>query len=390
GTAVQKILLSAQIALTLALVVASGLFTSSIQHVYEENLGVGIRGLSESSLSPLAGGYGGWAPGPYYHQLLQKIQNLPDVQSASLGNFAPFWTMPFEEPVAMIEGASGQTEVQAQPILITDQFVRTLGLRLLEGDGFRASEEQSSEPVALISEPLARRLGGQRVIGSHIRVGTGEQFQHLKVTGIISNAQFSLVNPEDTEASIVYLNFWRYPTGYPWVFVKTISGLPISSKILRAAVHSLGREYVERYSTAAVEKDSALVENRLLAYLSSAFALLGLCLAAVGLFGLLSYHVVSRTNEIGVRMALGAARSQIRSLVVHQVVRVVLAGIVGGSLMLAGIGPLIRSFVYGIGVYDWRLLCLAILILLLTSILAAWIPAQRAASVEPLAALRHN
>jgi ABC-type antimicrobial peptide transport system permease subunit len=89
-------------------------------------------------------------------------------------------------------------------------------------------------------------------------------------------------------------------------------------------------------------------------------------------------------------MALGAERAQIRSLVIRQIVRVVLAGIIGGSLVIVATGPLIRNFVCGIGVYDWRLLCLAILILLLTSILAAWIPAQRAASVEPLDALRHN
>jgi ABC-type lipoprotein release transport system permease subunit len=87
---------------------------------------------------------------------------------------------------------------------------------------------------------------------------------------------------------------------------------------------------------------------------------------------------------------LGAECAQIRSLVVRQIVRVVLPGIAGGSLIIVATGPMIRNFVYGIGVYDWRLLCLAILILLLTSILAAWIPAQRAASVEPLTALRHN
>jgi ABC-type antimicrobial peptide transport system permease subunit len=212
----------------------------------------------------------------------------------------------------------------------------------------------------------------------------------LKIIGIVSNAQFSLVNPEQTEASVVYVNFWQHPHGYPSLLVKTASGLPIPPRMLRDAVHSFGREFVERYSTAAQEKDSALVENRLLAYLSTAFAALGLCLAAVGLFGLLSYQVISRTNEIGVRMALGAERAQIRSLVVRQIVRVVLAGIAGGALIIIATGPMIRNFVYGIGVYDWRLLCLAILVLLLTSILAAWIPAQRAASVEPLTALRHN
>ncbi len=386
----QQVLLSLQIALTLGLVVCSGLFTSSIQHIYKQDLGVDTRGLSESSLSPLAAGYGRLPLAPYYRELLQRIESLPDVRSATIADFAPYWSISPQRSVTTVEGNQSSIEILAWPMLVTDQFASTLGLRLIAGNSFSAEDDKSTEALAIVSEPLAKLLGGERLIGQHIRLGTTPEYQKLKVIGIVSNAQMSLVDPEETQMPAVYLSYWQHPQGYGWLLVKTASGVPMAPNALRGVVQPLGREYVERYSTAAQEKDNALVENRLLAYLSIAFAVLGLALAAVGLFALLSYRVISRTGEIGIRMALGAERSQVRCMILRQILGVVVTGILGGVGVTVLAGPIFRNLVFGIGVYDFKLLATAIAVLVATAILAAWIPAQRAASVDPLTALRQE
>ncbi len=133
-----------------------------------------------------------------------------------------------------------------------------------------------------------------------------------------------------------------------------------------------------------------MIEERLLAWLSGAFGLLALALAATGLFGLLSYHVASRTGEIGLRMALGAQGGQIQALIVRQIAPVVAIGIFGGLALALLTGKLIASLVYGVDVRDARMLGASVLVLLLTALAAAWIPARRASAISPLAALRQE
>ena len=138
------------------------------------------------------------------------------------------------------------------------------------------------------------------------------------------------------------------------------------------------------------QKDEALIENRWLAYLSTAFGALALMLAATGLFGLLTFHVAGRTAEIGIRMALGAEPWEIHWLVLRQLMPVMAAGTVAGVGLTLVMGKVAAGLVYGVGTHDPRLIGLSLVVLTMTAILAAWIPARRASAVDPLVALRHN
>jgi ABC-type antimicrobial peptide transport system permease subunit len=230
------------------------------------------------------------------------------------------------------------------------------------------------------------------VLGRHIRLGTSADYRSLVVRGVVSDAQADLSETEQTKPPSVYLDRWQYPqsiAGYPVMLLKTAGGmLPIGK--VRQAVDRLGREYIDRARSLDSEKDGALVEDRVMAYLSAAFGVLALALAATGLFGLLSYHVANRTGEIGIRMALGARSVQIQWLVVRQIGGLLLGGSAAGvALSLLG-GKAIAKMLFGVRPGDVRLLAGALAVLAATALVAAWLPARRAASVDPLAALRHE
>jgi putative ABC transport system permease protein len=210
--------------------------------------------------------------------------------------------------------------------------------------------------------------------------------------GVVGNAQFSLENPDDVKPLTVYVNWWQHPDRqrYPVLLVKSTTDAAPPPAALRRVVQSREREYVEHYVTLESAKDSALIENRLLAWLSAAFGMLALLLAATGLFGLLSYHVASRTSEIGIRMALGAERAGIHALVLRQIAPVMAAGMLGGLALTLSAGRILSGLVFGLSVYDPRLLALSIAALTATAAMAAWLPARRAAAVDPLVALRHE
>jgi ABC-type antimicrobial peptide transport system permease subunit len=201
----------------------------------------------------------------------------------------------------------------------------------------------------------------------------------------------NLAHPEELAPLTVYLNMWQHPDrqGYPVLLIKTASN-HLNVEALRKIVNSHGREYVDRVRTISEEKDGALMENKLLAYLSEAFSGLALAMAATGLFGVLSYYVASRTNEIGLRMALGAKRLQIQWMVVGQVARVLVIGIGAGLLCSLIVARTIRNLLFGVRGNDPIPVVLACAVLGLTCLCAAWLPARRASRVDPILALRHD
>lgn len=389
GTRKQKILLAFQVALTLALVTGSGRFTASARHLYGMSLGLRGSGVAEAMLAPVAGGYATLPTGAYHREMLEQIELLPGVSSAGLADFAPFWNGLHPDTVSGVEDTRLSGDMRAQCIAISERFFETLGMPLIAGVGFRRDD---AEPVAIVSESVARLFGVSPPIGQHIRVGEGEAYQRLRIVGVVGNAQFSLENPDDVKPLTVYVNLWQHPERqrYPVVLVKSTTDVPVPPAALRRVVQSRGREYVEHYVTMESAKDDALIENRLLAWLSGAFGILALLLAATGLFGLLSYHVASRTGEIGIRMALGAERAGIHALVLRQVAWVMTAGAVGGIVLSMLTGRILSGLVYGVSVYDPRLPALSVTVMGVTALVAAWIPARRAAAVDPLVALRQE
>jgi len=385
----QKALLGTQIALTLAFVTASALFAASVKNMYSIDFGIDTRNLWEMELADRPNNFD---LANHNRDLLQQIESLPDVRSASLTDMIPFYSYDVRDPVGLVENARSDGEVQARNFGVSDNFFGTLGAKIVAGEDFRSNDSKDSEPTAILSESLARHFGTPRdLIGHHVRVGNEAGYQRLKVIGIASDADLNLANLDDKKPFTVYLNFWQHRDlqGNPVVLIKT-RGDTLPSAQIRRIVRQKGYEYVARVTTIGSEIDNALVENRLVAYLSGVFGALALAMAAVGLFGLLSYQVANRTGEIGIRVALGARRPQIQWLVLRQIVKLLVCGSLAGLALALVAGKVMAGLLYGVSAYDAPLLLFSIAVLAATAMIAAWIPIQRASAIDPFVALRHE
>ena len=390
---VQKILIAAQIALTLALAAGGDLLGSSLRWLYNLDLGVNTSHVWDAMLASRPEGYSNFAPGPYYRELVRQVETIPGIRSVVLADFVPFLNSMYQQPVTGIDSAAPEREVQARIGKVTDGFFSMMGMRIEEGKDFRREAPTGAEPEAIVNEALARHLGGARtLIGRHIRVGTSPEYQRMKVVAVVSNAQLDLSDPLQGPPMTVYIDSWQHPSaqaGYPVLLLKTTDG-SLPAEMLRRVVDREGREYVERARSLDAEKDGALVENRVMAYLAGAFATLALALAATGLFGLLSYQAASRTSEIGIRMALGARPGQIQWMMVRQISGLMGAGLAAGVALALIEGRAITGLLFGVHPSDPVLLALPVITLAVTALAAAWVPARRSALLDPVAALRHE
>jgi len=381
----QRVLIAAQVAFTLALVSACGVCASSFASLLRLPLGLDLEGLGEGPLSPLPGGYGMAELAPYYTNFLHRVSLVPGVQSASLSSFALYWHKLYPE---LVLAAGGTRELRAQTIRVTDGYFRTVGVSLRAGEDFARDHAQ---PEAIVSESIAKLLGGN-VLGEEILVGETGAAKRYRVVGVAPTMRISMEDPRDSSPLAVYLNMWQDPKEqrYPVLYVRGAGGRPPDARALAAAVQSLGREYLDEFRPLASIRDESIAEDRVLAYLAAVFGFLGLLLAAIGLFAILSGYVAGRTSEIGVRMALGANPARICGLVLRQVGAVMSVGIGAGVGVALAAGSVLASATYGLSPRNPLLLAASAGLLILTGLAAALLPAKRAARIQPLVALRQD
>jgi predicted permease len=385
GARTQKALIAIQVAFTLALVAAGGAFASSFQRLVGLPLGLRIEDTAEAMLSPVPGGYRLSDPGAYYASLLETVGTLPGIRSASLTTFALYWYRLQQDPVRAADG-NGQT--RAQTIRVSHGYFRSLGAQLLAGEDFRP---ESREPEAIVSETAAAELGGG-MPGRSIVLGEGSSAKRYRVIGVAPAMTISMADVRESRAPVVYLNFWqeRSQQRYPVLLVQGANGRPPDRQTIARALDSRGVEYVQEYLPLEEARDQSIVEDRLLAYLTSAFGALALGLAAIGLFAILSCYVSRRTGEFGVRIALGANAADLRRLVLRQIGAVLAVGVAVGLGLAVAAGKAVGAIAYGVAPGDPLLLGLAVGLVLAAALGAAWIPARRAASIQPVEALRRD
>jgi predicted permease len=389
----QKLLLAVQLALTLLLVNCAAVLGRSFDKVNSIDLGIRTDGVYQATLAPTnARDANRDSPRAYYDELLSALADLPIVRAAALSNCAPLWTGESVETVKATDAKQNVSDLRAQVVLVSESFFSVLGIPILSGEPFHRTASDSKEPTTIVSASLAALIGEGRVLGRHIEIGDEGHTEEVKIVGVARNARLSLEHPNSDSQLIIYLNVWQQLDSLrtPVLLMSTAHGAVLPVSEVEQTVAARGRHYVEGYTSLMGAKDEALIENRVLAFLSRAFAAFTLVLAATGVFGILSYYVAGRTREIGVRIALGGTPSGIRNLIFHQVSPLVLFGSLVGIGLTFAAGRFIASMLFGITAYDPLSLAMCLLILLLTVALAAWIPARRATLVDPLVALRQE
>ena len=390
--ALRSVLVVSQIALSLVVLSCAGLFLKSLRNAGTIDPGFETRRVLLGTFDVALLGYSEDRGRAFYRDLVERVTALPGVVSASLAENLPLDDNWNDVGPIVAEGqpypADGRG-IAAEFSVIAPGLARTLGVPLLRGRDFDEHDDADAPAVALINEALAEHLWpGQDPIGRRLRIGLPDA-PLRQVVGVVGDIKYRTLG----EGARPFV--WR-PVAQTYrsqmsILVRTSAHPAGLIEPVRRAVRALDPALpVYGLKTMATHMGHALWWTRMGATLSATFGGLALLLAAVGLYGVVSYSVAQRTREIGIRMALGARRADVLRLVVGQGMLLVLAGTAAGLLAALAAGRVVSSLLYDVGAFEPLTLLSIAAILCGASLLATWLPARRAARVDPMVALRHE
>jgi predicted permease len=382
-------LVAAQVALSLGLLFCASLLVENLVRLQQRPLGYETTGLRWARLEPIFGAPRAYDFDTYAHSLVSKVQELPHIESAALAVGFPTTEVRFTTAQFPIERADTASVASTRGMMdrVSPRFFKTAGIALLSGREFEWSDTAKSPPIAVITEPLANRLFPEGdAVGRQIRV-PGRKPQDLTVVGVARD--FSPGDPRITDVPRIYVPMMQEPgTAIAPVLLMRAR----SDRGLLAAVSSimtpLGRHELSRVASIAEQTDRFLTQERLLAAIGFAFALLGTIVGALGLFALLAHTVVKRTREIGLRMALGANRRAICTVIAAEGLWTVLIGIAVGAPIAVAAGMALRALLFEGSPFNARAFVLSIGFTLAAGVIAASLPLIQAMRTEPARALR--
>ena len=387
--ALRRVLVGAEVALALVLLSGSGLLLRSFARLVGDRPGFDTSGALVADLALPGTRYGNSSARlAFYDGLLDRLRALPGVESVAATNTPPLSWGPNGALVA--EDRPGETG-QAHYRVISGDYFRALGVLLANGRSFQASDDSIAPHVAVINETFARQMWpGRDALGKRIRFLGMDQHNDvwLTVVGIARDArQIALDAPPVPE---VYVSYRQRPerTGAMSMVVRTSVAPQSVAASVRAAVREQGSEVPVTIATMEERVARSVADRRFVMLVLTAFGGVALLLAAVGIYGVLSYSVARRTKEIGVRVALGARSTTVLGMVVGDSMRPVLWGTALGILGTIAVSRVLRGLVYGVGVTDPVAFGVATATLIVVALIASWIPAWRASKVDPIIALR--
>jgi predicted permease len=282
-------------------------------------------------------------------------------------------------------------DIAVRQNVVGDGYFETMQIPLIAGRTFGSQDTSTSQHVAVISEHVAKTLfpAGSNPIGMHFGLGSHKPEDDYLVIGIVKDAKMGSLN--EKPKNINYLSYRQRTWGFGDFEVRYTGDFNAISATVQQAIKSIDRNVrIVHVTTLDEQVARTMTSNRLVAQLSAFFGLLAVFLSCIGIYGLMSYVVSRRTNEIGIRMALGAERSNVRNLVLREIAILVAIGIaIGIPSALAG-DRLVSKMLYGLTGTDPLSLAAATLILLTVALLAGYIPARRASRVDPMVALRYE
>ncbi len=384
-------LVTAQIALSVMLLVSAGLFIRSLRNVTREELGLRVDQLVTFAISPVRNGYKPPQSRELFARVRTELATLPGVTGVTTARVPVLAGNNWNNDVSVQGFERGpDTDAGASFNAVAPGYFRTLGVALVAGREFTEADRLGAPKVAIVNEAFARKFGlGRDAVGKRMARGDTAALD-IEIVGLIPDIKYSEV--KDPAPPLFALPVLQDSVvGSVTVYVRT-SGAP--EQLLRAIPGVIKRLDpnlpVEELKTMPQQVRENTFLDRMISTLSASFAVVATLLAAVGLYGVLAYTVAQRTREIGVRMALGADARRVRGLVLRQVATMVGVGSVVGVAAAVGLGRAAASLLFGLSAHDPVTIVVAIGVLLLVAAGAGWIPARRAARVHPMQALRYE
>jgi putative ABC transport system permease protein len=393
----RRVLVIGELALALTLLAGAGLALHSFWNLTQVDLGVRTDHVLMFSLQqpdrrfPAASGIE-----LYYKQMLQQIRALPGVSTAAVVTGAPLLGtsdgMPFTIVGTTVADPSQRPGAGFQSI--TTDYFRTFGIRVLKGRQFSDADTATSPRVAMVNEefvkeylktrdPLHTRLSIEQIDPTVQKLGAAVEWQ---IVGVFHNVRSFGVRADQPEIDVP---FPQSPLPSVTIGLRSMSNPAELSAAVTKAIYSIDRDIaVSHLSTMNEVRDRLFIGDRFTMLLYAGFAVVALALAAIGIYGVISFGVSRRTQEIGLRMALGAERRAVERLIIQEGSFLALIGLAFGMLGATWLGRLMHSTLFGVGAFDSKVLLGVSGLLLATALLASYIPARRTATIDPMRALR--
>jgi predicted permease len=381
-------LVVAQVALSVLLLVAAGLFLRTLQRLQSTDLGFEPRGVLVASMELFTSGYDRARGLGFYRELLERARALPGVEQASLVRRVPLGFGGSSSTSFEVDGYAAPKDVESWGYFnnVAPGYFGLVKMPILTGRDVTADDRDDTPPVAVVNQTMASRYwAGREAVGGRFRLGE----KWISVVGVARDATYRDVGEKPA----------------PWFFLPLYQGYrPDMTLLLRTAgdpaalarpATALVRELDPGIAPFGVTTLQAFIgasdfRQRVGSQLLGLFGVLGLTLASIGLYGVLSFHVARRTREIGIRIALGGSRSDVFGLVLRQGAVLVGLGLAIGLMGAAGLAQLLRSLLLGLHPWDAPAFAGVVAVLLLAAFVACLVPARRAMRVDPLLALRHE
>ena len=394
GSRVRQTLIVAEIALSVVLLLGAGLLMRSFVNLQRADLGFSSKGLLTMRLTlPQQKYRSGEAIVTFFEELTRRVQNIPGVSATSMvSQFPPL--EPFTGQIE-VEGiqVSGSMLPTANTTIASRDYFKTLQLAIVKGRGFGAEDKPDAPRRVIVNQTfVSRYLSSRDPLTARMRiVGRGGPGHWAEIVGVVADARNNGVGMPIRPEVFVPMEQGRDAWNQLFLMVRSDRDGPSLVPSIRAAVASIDPEQPV-YAIQTMEEALALssFQQRISAMLLGIFATLALVLAAVGIYGVMSYSVSARTQEIGVRMAIGAERIDVLRLVLMQVARLAAIGLVSGVALLLLAGKTLTELLYGVKPADPLTILGVTLTLGAVALLAAWAPAWRASRVDPIVALRYE
>jgi predicted permease len=385
-------LVVAQVALSLAVLVCGGLFIKSFRNAQKIDPGFTSTGVLLVSLNPQLIGYDREQTNNVVRQIGERVAGLPGVQSASFARLTQLGDSSNSNGPILKEGetlAPGRAGRNIMTNVVSPGHFQTLQIPMIAGRDFDERDRQGAPRAIIVNERMAQMLWpGESAVGKHISIGL-ESREPIEVVGVVKTGKYRSL-AEDPRPFFYYPMAQRAPTGMT-LMVRT-SGDPRSLiGPIRSEVQAVDRRLpLFAIKTMTEHMTWALWAPNMAATLSLAFGVVALLLSAVGLYSVMAYLVTQRTREVGIRMALGAKRTDVLKMITIQGMKLAAVGIAAGFVMSLVLSRVLSAVLIGVGEYDVTTFIVVPLLLATVALVACYIPARRATKVDPLVALRYE
>lgn len=386
----RNLLVIAQIALSLLLLVSSGLIIHGLQKAQTLRPGFEPSNVASVSFDLTLQGYDKEKGKVFYSKAIELAKSLPSIESATLVNSLPL-SLDFSSTAIYIEGqtiAKSTDLPLAVPYNVYPEYFQTMGVSL-RGRDFTENDKNEDSRVAVVNETFARRFfSGEDAIGKRFNF-SGPENPYWTIIGVCADGKYNSLNEEQKLA--IYLPMLRNYTAPVTLIIKTKSNPENVLASLREKLQTLDPA-LPFYDAKTLKQhlNLPLFPAKIAATILSSFAILALILAAIGIYGTMSYVVSQRSREMGIRIALGAKTSDILKMIVGQAMKLVVVGLVLGLIAAYSLTQFLSSLLYGVSATDPLTFIIVLVLLTLIALVACLVPAIRAAKTDPMVVLRQS